>query len=103
MRSMPSIRRILASLSSTTRILALRMSAVLTMAFFPISSGSDRRFSGGFQRHVEGIHELIDSYRFGEIPEESRQQAFLNIAGHCIGAECNHGNVRRGRVVAKDC
>src|ERR1039458_7372879 len=36
MRSMPSSRRTLASRSSTTRILAFRMSAGLTIAFIPI-------------------------------------------------------------------
>src|ERR1039458_5801823 len=51
-----------------------------------------------FQCCVERIHALFDLDGFGEIAEEPRVQAHLDVAGHGIGAEGNDGDVRRGRV-----
>src|SRR6185369_8634511 len=99
---MPSSRRILASLSSTTRILAFRISDALTMPFVLISFGLAGRLSREFERNVQRFHELIDLDRFGEIPEKSCQHTLLNVAWHRIGAEGNDGDVRRRRIFAKD-
>src|SRR5579864_4632464 len=102
MRSMPSSKRTLASLSSTTRILAFRMSAEVTMDLGPDSFGVAGLLPGEFQCSVQGMHELVDLDWFGEIPEESCLQALFDVARHGIGTEGNHGNVRRCRVTAKD-
>src|SRR5579864_3015343 len=99
---MPSIRRTLASLSSTTRILAFRISAELSMNLRPDSYALADLMSREFQRHVQRIHELTDLDRLGEIPEESRLQPLIDVARHCIRAESDHRDVRRGRVLAKD-
>src|SRR5580700_16110 len=98
---MPSSRRTLASLSSTTRILALRISAALTTAFAPIRLVRPRLFCE-FQRPIQRIHELIDLDGFGEIAEKSRKQALLDVAGHGIRTERHYRNVRGGRIFTED-
>src|SRR5206468_8522232 len=88
--SMRSSSRTLAGRSSTIRILALRISEASSMCV--------RGVQGGVQRR----HELRDLDRFGEIGEESRLEAFRDVAWHRIGAEGHDGNVGRRRVVAQD-
>src|SRR3990170_5039249 len=99
---MPSSRRTLAGLSSTTRILAFRMSAERSTDFRPRSFALTGRLSREFQRHVQRGHELVDVDRLGEIPEEPGLQAPLDIKWHRIGTEGNDGNVRRCRVFTQD-
>ena len=48
-----------------------------------------------FKRSFQRIHELIYLDWFGEIPEESRLQALLNVARYGIGTKGNDGDVRR--------
>ena len=55
-----------------------------------------------FQRHVQRIHELVDLDRLGEIAEEARLQAFLDIVRHGIGADGKHRDVRRCRIFTQD-
>src|SRR5687767_13439867 len=93
---MPSIRRRLASLSSTTRILAFKISADLTMAFDSLGLACE------FQGNVQRIYELIHLDRLCEISEESCSQTLFDVPRHRICAESNHGYVRSGRVFAKD-
>src|ERR1700693_2961428 len=99
---MPSMRRTLASLSSTTRILAFRISAELTMTFVLNLLALTDLLSRAFQCYVQSIHELIDLDWFGEIPEESCLQALLDVAWHCIRTQGNHGDGRRRLVCAQD-
>src|SRR5437879_10391783 len=89
---MRSSRRTLASRSSTIRILAPRISDRSTIHWsfhFPIHSAFCI-----FQRHIQRLHELIDLDRLGEIAEESRLQARLDVARYCIGAEGEDRDVR---------
>src|ERR1043166_7857178 len=98
---MPSIKRRLTSISSTTRIPAFRMSAEPIMAP-PDSFGVSSRLRGEFERYVQRIHELMDLDRFGEIAEKSSQQALLDVARHGIRTQGDHGDMLRSRVLAKD-
>src|ERR1700694_2495185 len=95
---MPSISRTLASLSSTTRIVAFRMSAELTMDLLALNDLLRREHQGLFQ----SVHKLTDLDRFGQIPEESSLQALLDVARHRICTESNHGDVRGCRIFPKD-
>src|ERR1035438_3656466 len=102
MRSMPSSRRTLASRSSTTRILALRISAEFTMAYRPVLFAMTGLLPGKLHHCVQSLRELIHPDGFGEIAEESGLQALLDVAWHGVGTEGNHGNVRRFWVFAKN-
>src|SRR5665647_25424 len=102
MRSMPLSRRTLASRSSTTRILAFRMSVGLTIDLCPDSYGERGPLSSEFQGDIQRLHELIDLDWLGEIPEEPGLQTLLDVARHGVGAEGHHRDVRRGRVLAKN-
>ncbi len=62
---------------------------------------TDRLFRK-FQRHVQRVHEFFDLDGLGEIAEESRLQALLDVARHGVGAEGDDGDVRGGRVFAQD-
>src|SRR5208282_3695362 len=97
---MPSISRVLASLSSTTRILAARISAEVTIRpnLFDLHDFLRREF----QRLFERSHELSDLDGFGQIPEKSSLQTFFDIARHGVGAEGDYGDVCRHRVRAED-
>src|SRR5665213_1949023 len=95
---MPSIRRTLATLSSTTRILAFRISAALTMELLILN----RLVCREFQRPFESIHELLDPDRFRQITEKSSLQALLAVTRHRIRAEGHHRDVRCGGVSAQD-
>src|ERR1700693_645869 len=88
--SMRSSSRTLAGRSSTIKTLALRISAASSM-WLP-----------GLERRVQSLHELLDLDRLGEIREESRLEALLDIAWHRIGAEGDDGDVRGRRIVAQD-
>src|SRR2546421_7422016 len=90
---MPSSKRRLASLSSTTRILAFRISAELINGLRP---------SCELQSYIQCTHELVDIDRFSEVPEESRLQALLNIARHRICAEGDDGDMRRRWILAEN-
>src|ERR1700761_5718330 len=85
---MPSSKRTLASLSSTIRILALRMSLSLSI--------------GEFQRDVERVHKLLDLDRLRKIPKESGLQAFLDVSRHCVGAESYDRDVGCSLVLTKN-
>src|SRR5580692_88352 len=89
---MPSIRRTLASISSTTRILAFRMSTALTMSCF----------GGEFERDSQGLHELVDSDWFCQVSEEASLETFFDVAWHGVGAEGDHGDMRGSRIFTKD-
>src|SRR5580693_1182985 len=99
---MPSISRTLASLSSTTRILAFRISAAVTMALNPSLFALMDLLCREFQRYVQRGHELIHLDWFGQVPEESGLKAFFNVARHCIRTQSNNRNVGGGRIGAKD-
>src|SRR5438874_1029540 len=55
-----------------------------------------------FQRHIERLHELVDPDGLGEIAEESRLQARLDVARYCVGAQGEDWDVSGCRVVAQD-
>src|SRR4051812_39289263 len=99
---MPSSRRTFASLSSTTRILAFRISVELIMRFRLDSSGLSSRLRRELQRDVQGLHELMNPDGLGEISEEPGLQALFNVARHCVGADGDDGDVCGGRVRSKD-
>src|SRR5258706_9767789 len=98
-RSMRSSRRTLASRSSTIRILAARISDRSTIHWFLHLIHPAFYI---FQRHIQRLHELIDLDGLGEIAEESRLQARLDVPRYRVGAECEDRDVSRCRVVAQD-
>src|ERR1039457_5564933 len=102
MRSMPSSRMTLAARSSTIRILAFRISAGPTMVVGLDSLGAIRLLPGEIQRYVHRMHELTDLDWLGQIAEEPRLQALLDVARHCICAEGDNWNMGRRRVFAKE-
>lgn len=65
--------------------------------FFAAQAVRSEKFQCGIQR----IHELADFERLGEIAEESGLQAFRDIAGHGIGADHQHRDVRCCRVFSQ--
>src|SRR5580658_3869108 len=54
------------------------------------------------QSHIQRFHELVDLNRLGEITEESCLETLLNIAGYCVGTECNYRNVQCGRIFGEN-
>src|ERR1051326_6208886 len=90
---MRSSSRTWASCSSTIRTLAFRISAGLTMT--GVSPGK-------FQCHGQRAHELVDPDGLGEIPEESRLQAVLDVPGDRVRAEGEDWDVLSRRVVAQN-
>src|SRR3979409_2502623 len=89
--SVCSSRRTFDFWSSTMRILAARGSIDGSMILF-----------GKCQGHVQRVHEFADLDRLRQIAEEPGVQPSLDVARHGVGAERNHGNVRRRRVVAEN-
>ncbi len=87
----------LASWSSTIRILPCRMSWVVTIDS-PLAAAGRSRSAKASARSSVSI-ELVHLDRLGEVAEEARLQAFPDVAGHGVGADGEHRDVRRRRIL----
>src|SRR5687768_600847 len=99
-RSIWSSSETLAALSSTMRMLALRISATFIINLFLVVGWCV--CGGEFESDVERVHKIFHFYRLGEIAEEARVNALLDVTRHGVRAESDDRNVRRSGVITQN-